>query len=135
MNTLHATINERRTQLSHMQQMAETLPLSEERDRVKPHRVSAPVPEVDTKRGVLRMQPLLPANPGTITPERIPLGYGITLSRYAGRALNSATDAQIRTELEELRRFDTYEGKTSELREQTKRALRDVLNRSIRSGW
>jgi hypothetical protein len=37
MNTLHATINERRTQLSHMQQMAETLPLSEERDRVLNH--------------------------------------------------------------------------------------------------
>lgn len=76
------------------------------------------------------MTPNLPSNPMTITPKLH--GRNLTengvYAKYLGRVMNDAFFAEIRADLADIRAMDTYEGRTNEIREGAKRALRRMLD-------
>jgi hypothetical protein len=77
------------------------------------------------------MTPHLPRNLMTITPvlEGRNLTENGVFAKYGGRVMNDAFFAEIRADLADIRAMDTYEGKTNEIREGAKRALRKLLDR------
>lgn len=75
------------------------------------------------------MTPKLPSNPMTITPpSKMMLTADGVAAKFSGRQVDASLFADVRTELQNLRDWDTYQRATSPQRESAKRALRFILD-------